>query len=220
MVLGVKISTIDARVKNLDSFSLDVAPILSLVDSSPVNTWNHHYCPSVSRFAFVRGNNLSERVDEQMLRWTLNEEDNVIDIGLEGTTRILNYMAFGWTKPNMEHDHMLRVDVAPSSGQIIEALRIDTAVGVSVVYERNAKIFTPESEKALEWKDYLNLFFVSDDEAETLWPSVRMCRVLDYTNTEINESRSVRQQIDPNRGRQRAYSGRQQTDAYSAEISE
>nr|GEY67720.1 feruloyl CoA ortho-hydroxylase 1-like [Tanacetum cinerariifolium] len=31
--------------------------------------------------------------------------------------------------------------------------------------------FTPEAEKALEWKDYLSLFFVSDDEAETLWPS-------------------------------------------------
>ncbi|GJW38634.1 feruloyl CoA ortho-hydroxylase 1-like protein [Tanacetum coccineum] len=34
--------------------------------------------------------------------------------------------------------------------------------------------FTPEAEKALEWKDYLSLFFVSDDEAATLWPSV--CR--------------------------------------------
>ncbi|GJY60171.1 feruloyl CoA ortho-hydroxylase 1-like protein [Tanacetum coccineum] len=31
--------------------------------------------------------------------------------------------------------------------------------------------FTPEAEKALEWKDYLSLFFVSDDEAATLWPS-------------------------------------------------
>ncbi|GKF02066.1 feruloyl CoA ortho-hydroxylase 1-like protein, partial [Tanacetum coccineum] len=34
--------------------------------------------------------------------------------------------------------------------------------------------FTPEAEKALEWKDYLSLFFVSDDEFATLWPSV--CR--------------------------------------------
>ncbi|GKA34680.1 feruloyl CoA ortho-hydroxylase 1-like protein [Tanacetum coccineum] len=31
--------------------------------------------------------------------------------------------------------------------------------------------FSPEAEKALEWKDYLSLFFVSDDEIETLWPS-------------------------------------------------
>nr|GFA42437.1 feruloyl CoA ortho-hydroxylase 1-like [Tanacetum cinerariifolium] len=32
--------------------------------------------------------------------------------------------------------------------------------------------FTPEAEKALEWKDYLSLFLVSEDEAATLWPSV------------------------------------------------
>ncbi|MFS8005567.1 putative non-hem dioxygenase domain, isopenicillin N synthase [Helianthus anomalus] len=34
--------------------------------------------------------------------------------------------------------------------------------------------FTPEAEKALEWKDYLSLFFVSDDEAASLWPAI--CR--------------------------------------------
>ncbi|KAJ0478710.1 putative non-heme dioxygenase domain, isopenicillin N synthase [Helianthus annuus] len=34
--------------------------------------------------------------------------------------------------------------------------------------------FTPEAEKALEWKDYLSLFFASDDEAASLWPLV--CR--------------------------------------------
>ena len=34
--------------------------------------------------------------------------------------------------------------------------------------------FTPEAEKALEWKDYLSLFFVSVDEAASLWPPV--CR--------------------------------------------
>ena len=32
--------------------------------------------------------------------------------------------------------------------------------------------FTPQAEKSLEWKDYLSLFYVSDDEASTLWPSV------------------------------------------------
>lgn len=34
--------------------------------------------------------------------------------------------------------------------------------------------FTPETETALEWKDYLSLFYVSDDEAASLWPPV--CR--------------------------------------------
>jgi feruloyl-CoA ortho-hydroxylase len=32
--------------------------------------------------------------------------------------------------------------------------------------------FSPEAEKALEWKDYLSLFYVSEDEASALWPSV------------------------------------------------
>ena len=31
--------------------------------------------------------------------------------------------------------------------------------------------FSPEAEKALEWKDYLSLFYVSEDEASALWPS-------------------------------------------------
>ncbi|CAI9106725.1 OLC1v1005944C1 [Oldenlandia corymbosa var. corymbosa] len=34
--------------------------------------------------------------------------------------------------------------------------------------------FTPKAEKALEWKDFLSLFYVSDDEAAALWPSA--CR--------------------------------------------
>ena len=32
--------------------------------------------------------------------------------------------------------------------------------------------FSPEAEKALEWKDYLSLFYVSEDEASALWPAV------------------------------------------------
>lgn len=31
--------------------------------------------------------------------------------------------------------------------------------------------FTPQAEKALEWKDYLSLFYVSDDEASAIWPA-------------------------------------------------
>ncbi|KAI9192706.1 hypothetical protein LWI28_026828 [Acer negundo] len=31
--------------------------------------------------------------------------------------------------------------------------------------------FTPHAEKALEWKDYLSLFYVSEEEAAALWPS-------------------------------------------------
>ncbi|KAL8122029.1 hypothetical protein AgCh_018675 [Apium graveolens] len=31
--------------------------------------------------------------------------------------------------------------------------------------------FIPKAEKALEWKDYLSLFYVSDDESSKFWPS-------------------------------------------------
>ncbi|KAM0045091.1 putative oxoglutarate/iron-dependent dioxygenase, non-hem dioxygenase domain-containing protein [Helianthus debilis subsp. tardiflorus] len=40
--------------------------------------------------------------------------------------------------------------------------------------------FTPEAEKALEWKDYLSLFFVSDDEAASLWPAICRNEALEY----------------------------------------
>lgn len=32
--------------------------------------------------------------------------------------------------------------------------------------------FSPEAEKALEWKDWLSLFYVSEDEASAHWPPV------------------------------------------------
>ncbi|XP_076918277.1 feruloyl CoA ortho-hydroxylase F6H1-3-like [Bidens hawaiensis] len=40
--------------------------------------------------------------------------------------------------------------------------------------------FAPEAEKALEWKDYLSLFFVSSDEAASLWPPICRNQALTY----------------------------------------
>ncbi|KAL5834066.1 hypothetical protein ACOSQ3_017740 [Xanthoceras sorbifolium] len=40
--------------------------------------------------------------------------------------------------------------------------------------------FTPQVEKALEWKDYLSLFYVSEEEAAALWPSVCRDEILAY----------------------------------------
>ncbi|KAF8049353.1 hypothetical protein N665_2233s0012 [Sinapis alba] len=42
--------------------------------------------------------------------------------------------------------------------------------------------FSPRAEKALEWKDYLSLFFVSEDEAEQYWPNVCKNETLEYMN--------------------------------------
>ncbi|XP_021739481.1 cytochrome b561, DM13 and DOMON domain-containing protein At5g54830 [Chenopodium quinoa] len=46
------------------------------------------------------------------VRWTLREDDNVIDIGLEAVTGIQNYMAFGWANPKASSGYMLLADVA------------------------------------------------------------------------------------------------------------
>ncbi|GFZ16284.1 2-oxoglutarate (2OG) and Fe(II)-dependent oxygenase superfamily protein [Actinidia rufa] len=40
--------------------------------------------------------------------------------------------------------------------------------------------FNPQAEKVLEWKDYLSLFYVSDDEATAYWPSVCKDQALEF----------------------------------------
>ncbi|XP_024156397.1 feruloyl CoA ortho-hydroxylase F6H1-3 [Rosa chinensis] len=40
--------------------------------------------------------------------------------------------------------------------------------------------FSPEAETALEWKDWLSLFYVSEDEASAHWPPVCKAEVLEY----------------------------------------
>ncbi|XP_044482072.1 feruloyl CoA ortho-hydroxylase F6H1-3-like [Mangifera indica] len=40
--------------------------------------------------------------------------------------------------------------------------------------------FGPQAEKALEWKDYLSLFYVSEEEASALWPPACKDEVLEY----------------------------------------
>nr|GEV69832.1 feruloyl CoA ortho-hydroxylase 1-like [Tanacetum cinerariifolium] len=43
--------------------------------------------------------------------------------------------------------------------------------------------FAPETEKVLEWKDYLSLFFISVDEAASIWPPVSRKQALEYIET-------------------------------------
>ncbi|KAF4367696.1 hypothetical protein G4B88_001448 [Cannabis sativa] len=50
--------------------------------------------------------------DNYRVRWTLNADDNLIDIGLEAATGMLNYMAFGWANPKSSSNLMLEADVA------------------------------------------------------------------------------------------------------------
>ncbi|XP_057948734.1 cytochrome b561, DM13 and DOMON domain-containing protein At5g54830 [Malania oleifera] len=46
------------------------------------------------------------------LRWTARVEEDLIDIGLEAVTGIMNYLAFGWADPNSSPELMLHSDVA------------------------------------------------------------------------------------------------------------
>lgn len=50
--------------------------------------------------------------EKYRLRWTLNLEDDSIDIGLEAATAFQNYLAFGWANPNSSFELMLGADVA------------------------------------------------------------------------------------------------------------
>ncbi|KAK2424486.1 2-oxoglutarate (2OG) and Fe(II)-dependent oxygenase superfamily protein [Trifolium repens] len=45
---------------------------------------------------------------------------------------------------------------------------------------RYGSSFTPAAEKALEWKDYLSMFFVSEAEAQATWPAACRDEVLEY----------------------------------------
>ncbi|CAH9086172.1 unnamed protein product [Cuscuta europaea] len=45
------------------------------------------------------------------VRWTLNEDEDTIDIGLEAAIPFVNYMAFGWANPNASSKFMFGSDV-------------------------------------------------------------------------------------------------------------
>ncbi|MFS7996775.1 putative DOMON domain, cytochrome b561/ferric reductase transmembrane, DM13 [Helianthus anomalus] len=114
-------------VSLMDNVTWDQIKVVSVWDSLTAADFGHVVLPdSGSESNSGSGSNSSVKVDVQptmfenckvlsdtyRLRWTLNEKDNVIDIGLEGAIGIQNYMAFGWTEPGREHDHMLNADVA------------------------------------------------------------------------------------------------------------
>ncbi|XP_076911249.1 cytochrome b561, DM13 and DOMON domain-containing protein At5g54830-like [Bidens hawaiensis] len=111
-------------VNLMSNVSWDLIRVVSVWDSDMGSDFGHVSLPEMgsNNSGNLGSNNLSVQPtmfenckvlsDTYRLRWTLNEEDNVIDIGLEGAIGIQNYMAFGWTEPDREHDHMLKADVA------------------------------------------------------------------------------------------------------------
>ncbi|CAN4097908.1 unnamed protein product [Withania somnifera] len=56
-------------------------------------------------------NNCKVLADNYRVRWSLNEEEDVIEIGLEAAIGFLSYMAFGWANPNASSSFMMGGDV-------------------------------------------------------------------------------------------------------------
>lgn len=46
------------------------------------------------------------------VRWTLDVDEQLIEIGLEAAIQTQNYMAFGWANPNVSSEYMVGADVA------------------------------------------------------------------------------------------------------------
>nr|XP_043606108.1 cytochrome b561, DM13 and DOMON domain-containing protein At5g54830-like [Erigeron canadensis] len=107
-------------VSLMDNVTWDKIKVVSVWDSDMASDFGHVLLPGLeeanaSDVVYKQPTmfeNCKVLSDTYRLRWTSNEKDNVIDIGLEGAIGIQNYMAFGWTEPNREHDHMLNADVA------------------------------------------------------------------------------------------------------------
>ncbi|XP_071701998.1 cytochrome b561, DM13 and DOMON domain-containing protein At5g54830-like [Rutidosis leptorrhynchoides] len=109
-------------VSLMNNVTWDKFRVVSVWDSSMASDFGHVMLPNSDEAPLNSSTetglqptmfeNCKVLSDTYRLRWTLNEKDNVIDIGLEGAIGIQNYMAFGWTEPNREHDHMLHADVA------------------------------------------------------------------------------------------------------------
>ncbi|KAF3663134.1 Cytochrome, and DOMON domain-containing protein [Capsicum annuum] len=56
-------------------------------------------------------NNCKVLADNYRVRWSLNEEEDVIEIGLEAAIGFLSYMAFGWANPSASSSFMMGGDV-------------------------------------------------------------------------------------------------------------
>lgn len=56
-------------------------------------------------------NNCKVLADNYRVRWSLNEEEGVIEVGLEAAIGFLSYMAFGWADPNASSSFMMGGDV-------------------------------------------------------------------------------------------------------------
>ncbi|XP_022717328.1 cytochrome b561, DM13 and DOMON domain-containing protein At5g54830-like isoform X2 [Durio zibethinus] len=107
------------------SFSVQLFPnltwdqinVLSIWDITTTSDFGHVTLPlngsdQDSDLVHTMFDNCKNLSDNYRVRWSLNVEENWIEIGLEAATRTMNYMAFGWANPNRTKELMSGADVA------------------------------------------------------------------------------------------------------------
>ncbi|XP_015080218.1 cytochrome b561, DM13 and DOMON domain-containing protein At5g54830 [Solanum pennellii] len=88
-------------LRNLTNGTEFLAPLPSLVNGTVIKG---NGMPTMF-------NNCKVLADNYRVRWSLNEEEDVIEIGLEAAISFLSYMAFGWANPNASSSFMMGGDV-------------------------------------------------------------------------------------------------------------
>ncbi|TYH74386.1 hypothetical protein ES332_D05G395300v1 [Gossypium tomentosum] len=104
-------------IQLLPNVTWDQIKVLSVWDVTTLSDFGHltlptngsDFYPSRVHTMFDNCKNLS---GNYRVRWSLNVEDNWIEIGLEAATKTMNYMAFGWANPKGTKELMLGADIA------------------------------------------------------------------------------------------------------------
>lgn len=86
--------------RTVDGISLAPSPSPPLIDGGV-----SHSEPTM----FENCKTLTEKL---RVRWTVNADENSVDLGLEAATGTMNYIAFGWANPKSTSSLMIGADVA------------------------------------------------------------------------------------------------------------
>lgn len=76
------------------------------------NSTNSSYLNGTDLLAPTVFDNCKVLSDSYRIRWTLSEDKESVDVGLEAATGLQNYMAFGWANPDASGKFMVGGDVA------------------------------------------------------------------------------------------------------------
>ncbi|MBA0624907.1 hypothetical protein Godav_010177 [Gossypium davidsonii] len=104
-------------IQLLPNVTWDQIKVLSVWDVTTLSDFGHLTLPSNGSDLYpsrvhTMFDNCKNLSGNYRVRWSLNVEDNWIEIGLEAATKTMNYMAFGWANPNGTRELMLGADIA------------------------------------------------------------------------------------------------------------